>query len=123
MGEEVLAFAGMAAAAVGGLVLGRPTSDAGFQKELRQVRAERDEALVRVYTDHLTRLPNRAAFLEALDRRAAAGERYTIAMLDLDDFKAINDHLGHATGDSMLYELGVRLAELASGGAAMAARL
>lgn len=113
---EMLVAAGMAAAAVGGLVLGRQIDNA-------TLRAERDEALRQVRTDSLTRLPNRLAVMEELDRRAAAGERYTVAMLDINDFKSINDHLGHATGDSVLYEVAVRLAEVAEGRGALAGRL
>jgi diguanylate cyclase (GGDEF)-like protein len=56
--------------------------------------------------DPLTGLANRAVFLaqtnEALARARHCGERFSILMLDLDQFKEVNDSLGHATGDSLL---------------------
>jgi diguanylate cyclase (GGDEF)-like protein len=56
--------------------------------------------------DPLTGLANRAVFLantnEALARARQHGEHFSILMLDLDQFKEVNDSLGHATGDSLL---------------------
>ena len=65
---------------------------------------ERERTLAR--TDALTGLANRKAFLEAIDveiaRAKRQGEPIAIAYLDCDNFKEVNDTLGHATGDALL---------------------
>ena len=57
-------------------------------------------------TDELTALPNRRAWDEALIREMSRAERtgqpLCVALLDLDHFKAYNDHFGHAAGDAHL---------------------
>jgi diguanylate cyclase (GGDEF)-like protein/PAS domain S-box-containing protein len=63
--------------------------------------------------DPLTGLPNRALFVERLQRAMAAQERagtgYAVLFVDLDGFKVVNDSLGHARGDALLIELAQRL--------------
>lgn len=66
------------------------------------------------HTDALTGLPNRRFFLEQLEREYARAGRYpeslTIAYFDLDNFKYVNDTMGHGAGDDLL----VRVAETLS---------
>ncbi|MCZ7536990.1 MAG: GGDEF domain-containing protein [Acidimicrobiia bacterium] len=66
--------------------------------------------------DGLTGLPNRAAFLDALDRAVATSLRHDhgIAVLyfDLDHFKIVNDSLGHRAGDELLVAVAHRLEPL-----------
>jgi len=61
-------------------------------------------------TDHLTGLLNRSGFLAAALRERALANRtrspLTLAVIDLDDFKQINDRAGHAAGDELLAALG-----------------
>ncbi len=65
-------------------------------------------------TDSLTGLPNRRAFEQALDsaiaRRRAGG--FTIALLDLDGFKQLNDTAGHEAGDDLLRDAAVAWQEV-----------
>lgn len=63
--------------------------------------------------DALTGLPNRRAFMERLGQALARAERnlrpLAVMFLDLNKFKAINDTLGHATGDAVLIRFGQTL--------------
>jgi diguanylate cyclase (GGDEF)-like protein len=81
--------------------------------ELRDREREREGLMERLerlaHTDGLTGLPNRRAWSDALRRTLASaartGQPVHVAMLDLDDFKAINDSHGHLAGDRLLREL------------------
>ena len=75
-------------------------------------RSLRRQALLREHQalhDSLTGLPNRAAFLAAVDRLLGTDAGATVVLLDLDGFKAVNDTHGHAAGDALLSEVAVRL--------------
>ncbi len=89
------------------------------ERELREahMRKERrmaEETIRRLaYTDPVTDLPNRVQFLEQVQLaiEAAKGKGYPLALLfmDLDRFRDVNDTLGHAHGDGLLLQVGLRL--------------
>lgn len=56
----------------------------------------------RVHIDPLTRLPNRHALHEDIQRLASGDDEVALAMIDLDSFKQVNDHYGHAVGDELI---------------------
>ncbi|MDG6107000.1 GGDEF domain-containing protein [Dactylosporangium aurantiacum] len=72
---------------------------------------EQEERLRRAaLCDTLTGLPNRAAFVEHLDRAVRGTERrFAVLFLDLDGFKQVNDRLGHAAGDELLVYVAERI--------------
>ncbi len=73
-------------------------------------RRVRDEALQRLaFEDSLTGLPNRAYFEQRIADVLGDGGTAVVAFLDLDDFKQVNDSLGHAAGDRLLSICGERL--------------
>jgi diguanylate cyclase (GGDEF)-like protein len=72
---------------------------------------ERQKAEQTANTDPLTGLLNRRAFLAAFAK--GVHQRRTLAIVDLDGFKPINDTFGHAAGDAVLVEVGRRLLEAA----------
>ncbi|HEY3208624.1 MAG TPA: EAL domain-containing protein [Actinomycetota bacterium] len=75
-------------------------------------RAEEQVAFL-AYHDKLTGLPNRVMFERVLDLALARARRndqaVAVLYLDLDNFKLVNDSLGHAAGDELLREMGTRL--------------
>ncbi|MDP5104212.1 MAG: EAL domain-containing protein [Erythrobacter sp.] len=56
----------------------------------------------RAVIDPLTRLPNRHALHDDIEQSARRGDEVALAMIDLDSFKQVNDHYGHAVGDQLI---------------------
>lgn len=89
----------------------------------KRVEQSRQEAVVAATTDFLTGLPNRRAFVTALEAAATNDlGRFSLAILDLNRFKAVNDTFGHAIGDRLLEEVAARLTS-AVGSRGLVARL
>ncbi|GAB2616642.1 hypothetical protein Aab01nite_29560 [Paractinoplanes abujensis] len=78
-------------------------------QQLNQLNDYQDELKHRATHDGLTGLANRVLFEQSADEMLAAGEPLCLAMVDLDDFKTINDRLGHAVGDAFLETIAQRL--------------
>jgi diguanylate cyclase (GGDEF)-like protein len=102
-------LSGMAGAAVGGIGLWRTVVRPLVRShDILTVRYE--AALVDALTDPLTGLGNHRAFQEELDRQVEAALRYevplSLVVLDVDEFKAVNDLNGHAEGDRTLAYFG-----------------
>ncbi|GJD50263.1 hypothetical protein OPKNFCMD_3000 [Methylobacterium crusticola] len=99
-------------------VVARPIVNGGWVETHEDV-TERHRAQARIahmaMFDALTGLSNRASFNErlasALAGRAEDSAVLTVLCLDLDDFKRVNDTLGHACGDALLREVATRLRE------------
>ena len=79
-----------------------------------QLRQEAVEKEYQALHDSLTGLPNRTMFHRTIDAALAArtehDEPVAVMLMDLDHFKDVNDTLGHHSGDSLLKEIGARLA-------------
>ena len=73
---------------------------------LTRLKRRRSAEAALVATDTLTGLPNRGSFMAGLDaelaRAARYGRAFTLAYVDLDNFKAVNDLEGHDSGDELL---------------------
>ena len=84
-------------------------------RDVTERKAFEAELEHQAFHDTLTGLPNRALFRNRVEH-ALAGQRrdglpVAVLFLDIDDFKDVNDSLGHAAGDNVLQEVGRRLDE------------
>ncbi|MBM2710622.1 EAL domain-containing protein [Mesorhizobium caraganae] len=89
-----------------------------FEDVTARVEAEEKIRFMARY-DSLTGLPNRAYFHELVGEAMASGSRdrlCALAVIDLDDFKSVNDTLGHPVGDGLIYAVAERLAAVAGQG-------
>lgn len=78
--------------------------------DVTEKRELEERATMNARTDYLTGLYNRRYFYEYLDERGR-NESLALVVLDLDDFKDVNDRYGHAVGDEVLMKAGVLLRE------------
>ena len=82
-------------------------------RDVSERKAFEDELEHQAFHDTLTGLPNRALFRNRVEHSLASRRRdhlpVAVLFLDIDDFKFVNDSLGHAAGDELLQEIGRRL--------------
>jgi PAS domain S-box-containing protein len=90
-----------------------PPMFVGYLRDITERRRADEEVNRLAYHDQLTDLPNRAMFEEhlqlALARARRSGLAVAVLYLDLDNFKTVNDSLGHDAGDRLLQEVAHRL--------------
>jgi diguanylate cyclase (GGDEF)-like protein len=87
------------------------------QLELAELNCRAHEELTRqAHHDDLTSMPNRAVFfrrlITAMGHRHGVDAGVHVLIIDLDDFKQINDSLGHAAGDELLIEIATRITDV-----------
>ena len=87
----------------------------GVMLDITERKQAEEQASFLAYHDKLTGLPNRAMFEELLDLSLARARRHGLSVavlsVDLDDFKLVNEGLGHEAGDELLRQVAARLAE------------
>ena len=97
----------------GGVTRLRILSGRRRERELQQLKAAHDEITNLAFFDPLTGLPNRRLLLDRLRQTLAASIRSkrkrALLFVDLDDFKTLNDTLGHHIGDLLLQEVARRI--------------
>ena len=96
---------------------GKITNYVGVFSDFTSRKAEEDQIRFLAHHDALTKLPNRSLLRERMLRAILHAHRndkkLALFFLDLDDFKQVNDKLGHAAGDHMLKVVAQRLSDCA----------
>lgn len=90
---------------------GRITGTVGVIEDITARKRQEEQIRYLAMHDPLTDLPNRRALEERLEQvvaKAKRGQHSSVMLMDLDDFKLVNDTLGHPAGDRLLIELAYR---------------
>jgi diguanylate cyclase (GGDEF)-like protein len=96
-------------------IINRPLKSGGWVATIEDIteRTRADEKIAHLaHYDGLTDLPNRILFRERLEQSLKAirpGEQLAVLYIDIDEFKSVNDALGHPTGDELLRGVANRL--------------
>lgn len=101
---------------IGGLAIGALLLSLLDKYVIRRLEKVKEANLELAFYDPLTRLPNRRLLLDRLGQAVAAskrnGEYGAVMILDLDNFKVLNDSQGHDAGDRLLIAVGQRITAL-----------
>jgi diguanylate cyclase (GGDEF)-like protein/hemerythrin-like metal-binding protein/PAS domain S-box-containing protein len=92
---------------------GKATHYVGTSTDIAPRKLAEDRIKHLAYYDQLTQLPNRRLMVDRLDQTQTAcarhGRQGALLLIDLDDFKSLNDSMGHGVGDNLLIEVARRL--------------
>ncbi len=85
-----------------------------LNEKIEELKKNRDRLYTMAYNDKLTNLPNRHALCELIDSTITTlrkDEQFVLVHIDLDNFKSVNDKLGHSYGDELILDASHRLME------------
>jgi diguanylate cyclase (GGDEF)-like protein len=97
------------------LIVNRPLAKGGWvatQEDISERRRADKQIAYLAHYDALTDLPNRVLFRQQLEekfKKLPGGEQFAVLYIDIDEFKSVNDSLGHSIGDELLKSVAARL--------------
>jgi diguanylate cyclase (GGDEF)-like protein len=97
------------------LIVNRPLAKGGWvatQEDISERRRADKQIAYLAHYDALTDLPNRVLFHQQLEEKfkeLPGGEQFAVLYIDIDEFKSVNDSLGHSIGDELLKSVAARL--------------
>lgn len=94
---------------------GKPLEVVGVMREIDEQKKAEARLMVKAQQDSLTKLYNKASVQALIEKRLSeseSGENHAMMIIDIDDFKSINDSLGHWLGDTVLTDISSRLKKL-----------
>src|SRR3954452_19854190 len=80
-----------------------------LEQAVNKLQSLQNQLHHQAYHDPLTDLPNRTLFMERVRDELGIGNQIAVLFVDVDDFKTVNDSLGHAVGDALLVSVAERL--------------
>lgn len=95
---------------------GKPAYFIAIQEDVTKLMEQQRELERLAYIDPLTGLGNRRAMYERVRELVAAGRVFALLIVDLNDFKAVNDCFGHTTGDELLRSVSRAIQRVATRG-------
>lgn len=109
--SQIPAFVVIAGALLMTVVLTISSSEVIHRVFLSNFRTTRDLKTIAT-TDSITSLLNRRGFIEEVEERLSSGRRTYLLSVDVDDFKTVNDTLGHDVGDTLLSLVAARISSV-----------
>ena len=95
-------------------VRGKVVGIYGINKDITKQKQLEKELETLAYTDSLTGIPNRRAVTQQIEKALNSSNKLGLLFLDIDDFKQVNDELGHDAGDKLLIQFTNRIKNILS---------
>ncbi len=109
--SQIPAFVVIAGALLMTVVLTISSSNVIHSVFVSNFRKTRDLQIIAT-TDSITTLLNRRGFIDEVEKRLLSGQRTYLLSVDVDDFKTVNDTLGHDVGDELLSMIAIRISSV-----------